>query len=91
MATEKLLWVEAPQERHEKVYLFALDPVMGILDFNSRRISENSWLFIRESNPSEPAHLIVPPYATVGELREAVEVLLVKGGFRSVHISIAAL
>lgn len=85
------LWVVGEREPPgEEEVCFVLDPVMGLLDVDSHRITEGGWKRLSALGADATALLIAPPFTTLTALRGAIATITSKGGFRRVRVSLQA-
>ena len=65
-----------------------LDPVLGLVDVNFHRLTDEGWSNLAASTPSSAARLVVPASASVNAVRQAIGAIAEKGRYAKVLVAI---
>lgn len=86
----ELEWTAAPSgtpaETPECV-LF-LDPVLGLVDVDFHRLTDDGWTNLAASTTTSVARLVVPALASVDAVRQAIDAIAEKGRYAKVFVAI---
>jgi hypothetical protein len=78
-----------PRAQAKKIeYVFLLDPVLGLTDIDFHPITDEGWQYMRSPEAPTTAGLVVSPRTTVEAIEQALQLLLRKGNYQSVQITV---
>jgi hypothetical protein len=65
-----------------------LDPVLGLVDVDFHRLTDEGWKNLAASTPSSAARLVVPASASVNAVRQAIGAIAEEGRYAKVLVAI---
>lgn len=85
----QVIWTLERRERAgTERYVFLLDPVVGLTDMDFHPVTDSGWQHMKSPNDTTTASLLVAPQTTMQEVERALGVLLSRGKYKSVEITI---
>jgi hypothetical protein len=78
-----------PRAQAKKIeYVFILDPMLGLMDVDFHRITEEGWKHMQSASADTTAGLVVKPGTAAETLQRALDQLATRGHYQSVQITI---